>query len=295
MNLARFSLILSIVFLTFALPVEILGFYDFDRERRMNNFKSARNNLARSVFIFLALVSASCVAVAAEEDGEWGASVGYDYSSGKYGGVHNTTTRSLPVSLSYAKGDYSFDLTIPYVWQDGPTGRVLRFPLRLEIGNVSGIGDVSTSVTRYFFGDDENAANLALKALVNFGTADASKGLGTGKNDYSIQGDVSKLFGPATLSATLGYTVVGKLDGLDMRNIYYGALDAAFDVSDKLTAGLTLNFGMSPFAGAPNPRDLTVYFSYPVSKNARLSVYLLKGFSDGSPDNGNGASLAFYF
>lgn len=262
----------------------------------MNNLKPVRNNLAKSIFIFLALVCFPCAAGAAEEDGEWGVSVGYDYSSGKYGGVNTTTTRSLPVSLSYAKGDYAFDLTIPYVWQDGPTGRILRFPLRLEIANVNGIGDVSASVTRYFLGDNEDAANFSLKALVNFGTADINKGLGTGKNDYSLQGDVSKPFGPVTtLSATLGYTVVGKLDRLDMRNIYYGALDAAFDVSDKLTTGLTLNFAMSTFTGAPNPRDLTVYLSYPVSKNARLFVYLLKGFSDGSPDHGNGASLAFDF
>lgn len=262
----------------------------------MNNLKPVRNNLAKSVFIFLALVCFPCAADAAQEDGKWSGSLGYDYSSGKYGGVNTTTTRSLPVSLSYAKGDYAFDLTIPYVWQDGPTGRILRFPLRLEITNVSGIGDVSASVTRYFLGDNEDAANFSLKALVNFGTADTNKGLGTGKNDYSLQGDVSKAFGPVTtLSATLGYTVVGKLDRLDMRNIYYGALDAAFDVSEKLTTGLTLNFGMSAFTGARNPRDLTVYLSYPVSKNARLSVYLLKGFSDSSPDHGNGASLAFDF
>jgi len=262
----------------------------------MNNLKLARNHPTKSVFVFLALICVSCTLSAAEEDGEWSGSVGYDYSSGKYGGVNTTTTRSLPVSLSYAKGDYAFDLTIPYVWQDGPTGRILRFPLRLEIASVNGIGDVSASVTRYFIGDNEDAANFSLKALVNFGTADTNKGLGTGKNDYSLQGDVSKAFGPVTtLSATLGYTVVGKLDRLDMRNIYYGALDAAFDVSEKLTTGLTLNFGMSPFAGAPNPRDLTVYLSYPVSKNARLSVYLLKGFSDSSPDRGNGASLAFDF
>lgn len=261
----------------------------------MNNLKLVSNNPAKNIFIFLVLVCASGITSAAEEDGEWSASVDYDYSSGKYGGVNTTTAWSLPVSLSYAKGDYSFGLTIPYVKQNGPTGRILRFPLRREIGNVSGIGDVSASVTRYFFGDDENAANFGLKALVNFGTADESKGLGTGKNDYSIQGDVSKLFGPATLSATLGYTVVGKVEGLDMRNIYYGALDAAFNVSDKLTTGLTLNFGMSTLAGTPNPRDLTIYLSYPVSKTTRLSVYLLKGFSDGSPDHGNGASLAFDF
>jgi hypothetical protein len=49
------------------------------------------------------------------------------------------------------------------------------------------------------------------------------------------------------------------VEGLDMRNIYYGALDAAFNVSDKLTTGLTLNFGMSTLAGTSNPRDLTIY------------------------------------
>lgn len=262
----------------------------------MNNSNPGKNKTTRNIFVLLALACAACTVGAAEEDGEWSGSVGYDYSSGKYGGINTTITRSFPVSLSYAKGDYAFDLTIPYVWQDGPTGRILRFPLRLEIADVDDLGDVGVSVTRYFLGDNEDAANFSLKALVNFGTADINKGLGTGKNDYSFQGDVSKPFGPVTtLSATLGYTVVGKVDRLGMRNIYYGALDAAFDVTEKLTTGLTLNFGMSPFTGTENPRDLTLYLSYLVSKHARLSVYLLKGFSDSSPDHGNGASLAFYF
>lgn len=252
-----------------------------------------KNIRVLGIAVFMAC--AACVAQAAEEDGEWGISVGYDYTSGKYGAIHDTTGLNIPVSLDYSKGDYSFSLTVPYVKQNGPTGRVLRVPLRPEIASVSGIGDIGVSVTRYFSGEDEDSAGFSLAALANFGTADANKGLGTGKNDYSIQGDVSKPFGASTLAATLGYTVTGKPEGLGLRNVFYGALDAAFKISDKAKTGLTLNFGMATLPGTANPRDLTVYFNYNLGEKTRLQAYLLKGFSDGSPDYGNGASLAFDF
>lgn len=241
------------------------------------------------------------IAQAAEdEQNKFSLSAGFDFTSGKFGGTTTTKLWTIPITGTYDTENYSFDFTLPYLRQTGPTGGLIirGRPIRGATGRVAtvqGIGDVTASVTRYLSSDNQNSPLLDVKALIKFGTADATKGLGTGKQDYSIQGDLAQSYGAFTLSGTLGYAYIGSPIGVRLLNIYYGSLDGAYKISAHSKWGLTFNAEQTTTAGSPGPRDLTLYWNYNLTKASNLQLYVLKGLSDGSSDSGGGAAVTFDF
>ena len=94
-----------------------------------------------------------------------------------------------------------------------------------------------------------------------------------------------------TVFADIGYTFFGHSDFVQLDNaVYYGlgfsekldaenSLGVSFDGRQRVTPG-----------GAPQ-RELTAFWNRRLERATRLQAYVLKGFSDGSPDWGIGASL----
>jgi hypothetical protein len=117
----------------------------------------------------------------------------HDRTVGKYGRGRNTIINLTSLTLGYNSDDYSFDVTLPYVRQSGP-GRLVfvagRQPTVIAgpIQSVSGVGDVTSSLTRYLLNEEEHGFDLDLGAIFKLATASASKNLGTGENDFAVQG-----------------------------------------------------------------------------------------------------------
>lgn len=238
----------------------------------------------------------------AEEDAPLNLSVGFDYTSGKFGTAETTKLLSIPVAVSYDMGNDSLSLTLTRLHQTGPTGHILLGGRPVgkivsnEIKTVSGIGDTIASYTHYFDPADDAAPMVDVKGLVKFGTADPNQGLGTGKNDFSLQTDISQIYHDAiALSGSLGYTAVGKPKNAGLRNYYYGSVDGAYKFSKIARIGMTYDTQQSPTAGTPGSRDVNFYFGYKPSKASSVRMSVLKGLSSGSADWGVSASADFDF
>ena len=144
---------------------------------------------------------------------------------------------------------------------------------------------------------DNSATGLAvdLTGKIKFGTANAEKALGTGKNDYSVQSDVSKEFGNSSVYAGVGYKVMGDTDAIDFNNYWYGSLGVEYKIRPGSQIGLTLDLFGASVRGGPQARDLSLYFTQKFSKTSKLNVYVLKGQADGSADWGGGLSYTHTF
>ena len=135
-----------------------------------------------------------------------------------------------------------------------------------------------------------------LNASYKFGTADAAVGLGTGRNDWSVQGDLFRTFGTSlTGFATAGYRVLGSPAGSALRDIAFAMVGAGYQFSDALNAGAVVNFRQATFAGGEPAREMTAYAGYKLTAKTTLQAYVTRGFSDGSPDWGTGVNLTFGF
>ncbi len=244
-------------------------------------------------------------------NGRFSLSAGFDYSSGKYGNTTTTDIFEIPVTGKYQSDRVTLMLTVPYISITGPggvvpgIGRVRQGAASNSVGSgnsnntqtarttSSGLGDITASAGYTLYSGDR--LDVDMFGNIKFGTADASKGLGTGENDYSAQFDGYYWLDDTTLFATAGYKVYGSPAGYPLSNVPYGTLGVSQELSDTASAGMMLDAQQSPVPGNANLLDVTVFLSQMTSSSTRLQGYFLKGFSTSSPDYGFGAMVTGYF
>jgi hypothetical protein len=239
------------------------------------------------------------ISIPAMAEDQFSLGAGFDYSSGKYGDAASTSILYVPVTGKYASGALTLELTVPYLSVTGPggvvqgLGRVGPANRRNNTTTESGLGDVIASAGYRVYDDDSLALDLAGK--VKFGTANANRGLGTGKNDYAAQIDGYYVLEQATLMATAGYRIYGSPAGVTLHNAPYGTIGASHGFSNATSAGIMLNAAQSPGDAIAEKRDITVFVSHGMVGGTAVRATFLKGYTSGSPDYGFGVMITGYF
>lgn len=219
------------------------------------------------------------------------ASIGADFSTGRYGRADSTDVTYVPFIARYEVDRWLFKATLPYVRISGP-GTVVGGDRPVVIdanGNatrrtVSGPGDIVVSaaysalVTHGFF--------LDVTGKTKFGTASESEGLGTGRNDYSVQVDVYKALGSLTGFGGLGYRWYGDPPGTDLRNVAYCSLGAVYKASRAVSAGAVVDYRQPILAGRDPIVELTPFVTVKAGARTKVQIYGVRGFTDASADWG---------
>jgi hypothetical protein len=247
-------------------------------------------------------------ALAFAADGDFSAGVGANYTTGKYGTSMQTKIWSVPFTARYETDVWTLKLTIPYLRVTGPANVIP------DVGNVtdsgrgrrrrsstaattteSGLGDVVAAATYNAYWDSAAKRGRDLTGKIKFGTADADKGLGTGSNDESVQVDVYQTVDKLTFFADLGYTFFGHSDFVQLDNaLYFGVgLSQKVDADNSVGASYDARQRVTP--GGARQSELTAFWNRHLDRDNKLQAYLLKGFANGSPDWGFGASLLHTF
>jgi hypothetical protein len=252
-----------------------------------------------SVLAVAIAAAAPCAAFAA--DGLLTINAGVDYTSGNYGQSETTNVLALSLGAKYEIGRWTYKASLPWLRISGPSNvvgvgsdSVVLPGFAGERRSVSGMGDVVAAASYNLLGSGAPLI-LDVGGKIKFGTADEGRGLGTGKNDYSLQADVFKPLGDLTPFATLGYRWYGDPAGIDLRNAFYASLGAAYRESALTTVGVAYDFRQSIVAGGAQVRELTGFLSHRLDREWKVQLYLLKGFADASPDAGAGAVLGYSF
>lgn len=231
----------------------------------------------------------------AEEQGKFSLGAGVFRSSGTYGGVQSTDILYVPVTGKYKTQDWTFKLIVPYIRITGP-GNVLNGVGLTGNANVttrathSGLGDVIASATRKVYEDRASGLMVSLTGKIKFGTADAAQGLGTGKNDYALQANVAQAFNRTTAFGSLGYRVYGSPAGYTLNNVFYGSFGASYKFVPDTSAGLMFDFRQQALVNGFPRREAMLFVDQTLNKEWTAQGYVLKGFTNGSPNIGAGVS-----
>lgn len=223
--------------------------------------------------------------------------IGAEYTRGDYGTGVDTSTWYLPFSLSHSGENYSLGLTVPLIAVSGSTDvsgvrgtghgtttTVTTTTTRTD----TGIGDVVAMASLQLLAEGASAPWIAITGKVKFGTASASKNLGTGENDYAVQLEVAK----GSFDTLVGYNVLGDTSTIDYDNIVYGAvawtsrLNKTWDLRSEFYAEQPALSGGDPV------EELTFSFGKTLDSKRNLSLYVIKGFTDASADWGVGVMLS---
>ena len=254
------------------------------------------------IAIGAALFSAVHAAALAASDDLTTFSVGAEYSKGDFGSPQPTDTYYVPFAVKHETGPWILKLTVPYLEITGPGNVIGAGSDRVVIGDgnaprrtASGLGDVVGAVFYNALDDRKSAVGVDVGVKVKFGTANSDKGLGTGENDYAVQADLYKTMGSFTPFGTIGYRWYGDPPGVNFRNVPYASLGGAYRLSQDTSLGAVYDFRDSVFAGGPKVSELTGYVSQKLSKEVKLQLYALAGFSDASPDYAIGLNLSYAY
>ncbi len=238
----------------------------------------------------------------AETGGRFSLETGMDYNTGKYGASQSTDILYVPVTARYQGKEWSLKLTVPYLQISGPGNVVV-----INGAGLTGVSTANTRSTRSGLGDivvaaSHNAYNggpagivVNLTGKVKFGTASSASGLGTGKNDYTLQSDVFKVMGDLTVFGTLGYRVYGSPAAYTLNNVFFGSLGVSYKLGQATHAGGMLTGGQKVSATGSSRQEMLLFASHKFEKNWKTQGYLLKGFTNSVPNWGIGATVAYLF
>jgi hypothetical protein len=243
-------------------------------------------------------------------------SIGGTYSEGTYGTDKTTQVYYMPLTTSYQNGMFSASATVPYLkidsegsftWTQGGavpttnpitnTNNVTTFPSSSTTSSSStqteGLGDVVLNIGYTFV----PASGLYLKtsAIMKVATADETKGLGTGENDYSAQVDIYKMIGNAYIYVSAGYTLVGDTNTTDFNNVAYGSAALGYNFTKSFAGGINYSHRQAQVTNADDTQTASTYFSYKLGKTTKATLSYAKGLSDTAADNSYTFTLAQKF
>lgn len=243
---------------------------------------------------------------------------GIDYSTGKYGTSTTTDITQVPVTFAYETGDWTFKLDVPYIHVTGadnvipgvgpvnntnPKKRghgnkntaVVPPTTPTTTGSASGLGDITAAATYEVYHNQAANFGIDLTGKVKFGTANSDEGLGTGKNDYSFNADLYKGFGAFTVFGGVGYTWLGSTQYIRLNDVWTANVGASYKLDTKSSFGAYYDYREKASSTSFARNELTGYYSYKFARAWKAQAYVTKGFTDGSPDWGVGATVVYSF
>ena len=156
----------------------------------------------------------------------------------------------------------------------------------------SGLGDVRLAADLYLLKGSATRPWITLGPFFKLATADESKGLGTGENDYGAGlGLTAPLGGGWQAYADAGYQVTGDPPGIDYRNVRKVGLGLGKTLKDRITWEGYYEDRNSLLDGVANLRDASVGLRIDAAAGTTLGFTLFKGLSGSAEDWGLGLSL----
>ena len=227
--------------------------------------------------------------------------VGAGYDQGNFGTDELSRALYFPFSFRYAKPRFDFSVSSSIARLNAPDGVRLIDGVSTRVGpdgvpiRDTGMGDVILR-SRLFLVEDRgpgtSAPSIAPYFRLKIPTASVESGMGTGETDYGFGVEVDKTFDSVFVFGDLGYTVVGQIRRMALRNRALGSIGIGKQLSDDLSVSGMLDWRRSIVDGNPNPTDLVAILSYRLG-DTTISPNALVGLTDGSPDFVLGIQLRF--
>ena len=237
---------------------------------------------------------------------ETNVSIGLEYDRGDFGTDQTSYYFQVPLSISYRKNDYLLELWVPFAATNAITENIIigapekgggppTSPISTTTQETDeyGLGDIFLAAT--YFLPSRTRSEYSVTGVIKLGTADRDKLLGTGENDYALEGGFSTPVGKTHLFGALGYQLTGDPPGVDLNNVFYGRIGNALPLQNNREVGLSIYLSEALAAGRQSFTELDIFYTAMLSRNRRMYSYFRKGFTDSSPDWGLGIRYTYRY
>jgi hypothetical protein len=240
----------------------------------------------------------------ARTEGVFSLSVTGEYTTGDYGSASTTDIWYFPVMFRYETERTAWRITVPYLIVEGTGDVVVSADGGHSAGHVttstssyseSGLGDIILSGTYVLLPEGDATPAVGLTGKIKLATADETRGLGAGENDYAAEVEFVKSREQFTGFGGVGYKIMGDPPGFDFNNVFYGFLGAEYRFDNLRTGGVVLDVAQATTAAGSDLRQLTAYLARKIDKTLLVRGYLILGLSDGGPERGIGVGAIYYW
>lgn len=219
------------------------------------------------------------------------------YYQGNFGTQHTIGIFYDPTYLQYQNPTVRLKLTIPYIAVSNlPKGAKLDGGIlatrtkNTATADASGLGDIWLAAHYTLIPERGLQPAWVPYVKIKFGTASASEGLGTGRNDYELGLGLNTTISTNVFPfAHVGYRFIGSPPGQMLRNI--ATYDAGVSIATTHRNILTAMYAgeQSEQAGYAGPADIIVAWNDTVTAaGSGFQLYVDKGLSNGSASLGGG-------
>lgn len=230
-------------------------------------------------------------------------SSGVEYQQGSYGLSENVDLLSVPTTLTVRHGKLTLAASLPYVRLDAPAnvvtgGGILGVPIIVppttstERRTRSGVGDLRLTGS---YTVSAAPVGLSLSAQVKLPTASFAKGIGTGKTDVAVGGELFKQVGRVTPYLDLAYTMPGSPTGYHLDDSLSGQVGAAVQLGRRVRGHLGYAYAQAISPALDDQQSLAAGINMGVARNATLAMYGSAGLSHGAPDVVAGLQIGLRF
>jgi len=232
--------------------------------------------------------------------------IGSSYDQGDFGTSETSRALFTPVTLRYLGSRFDVSVTPSFALIDTTGGvRLIEgvpTPTGEGVGAIretrSGVGDTVLRGRFYLLSDSGRSAALPSVtpfAKVKIPTAREAINLGTGEVDYGFGVEWDKQILPLLLFGDVSYTVIGKVDGLDLRNRPGASFGLGGRLSDSVFASALIDWRRSIFEGNTDLAELVGVLTFRLSPAVSVSPNAFVGLTSSSSDFGAGVEFSFRF
>ncbi|WNO09797.1 hypothetical protein [Teredinibacter sp. KSP-S5-2] len=254
---------------------------------------------------------------------QWLFDANYDFETGEYGYEYDTEITTTSIQLGYQTTHWQYAIQIPYLTvtgvdtvipntsgqlsgrrrgangngnnSDTGTGTDTQTDTTTEtISARKGIGDIQTSISRAFFTQKFNGT-AELTATAIWATADETKYLGKGENDYIIDAYLSTKLNRWQPWMSVGYQFTGEPDNEKLNDIWLFSAGTQIDISPRFAFGFHYAYEQAITEGEDNYATANINLSHQLTKKINLGLRMEKGLTDSSPDYGYQIFSRFWF
>ena len=223
-------------------------------------------------------------------------SSGFDYSTGDYGLGVNTNALSVPLSVKYRTGDWTYRLGTAYQYLEESSNSFLIDGNPIPNTAVSGFSDIFTTARYVFKPVPVINTEFSLTGKIKFGTADQTKGLGTGANDYTVELGLYRPTGRnIDLFGSAGYRIKGDLPQRVLNNVWLWSIGFSTQMDSMTQMGVIFDYRQAALNGRPPGREISLYWNWRYDRNWSLNTYGLVGLTNASPNFGAGLLASYSY
>jgi hypothetical protein len=252
----------------------------------------------------------------------WQIGTAPSFMSGTYGADEETDIFYTPITAKRLFRDGDFTVVVPYLCVTGPVGVTIVGDSAVRTGSTGttsvrdvgttrpsrgnsaaapatpaapvatiqrqcGLGDVVVRGRYYVLDERSWYPTIALRAHLKVPTADAERGLGTGRPDEGIGVEITRTLGSGlSVMADGGYTLLGQPDGMEFNRPWWYDVGLGQDLArGVVNVSVFFEEYQAIVPGLPNARDVLAAFTLKGRGwQAQLATQL--GASEGAAERG---------